>query len=84
MKRVELVGLAGILNGRGVKNTKRILNNYLYFLAENKVEVLDINTFSGHINIQYKAKTGKKTYNLYLDNTFLKSNKTLASVYSIN
>ena len=84
MKKVELVGLAGILNNRGVKNTKRILNNYLYFLAENKAEILDINTFSGHINIQYRAKTGKKTYNLYLDNTFLKSNKTLASVYSIN
>lgn len=80
MKKMELVGLAGILNNRGVKNTKRILNNYLYFLAENKVNVKKIVEKSGHIDIKYSTKTGKKEYILHLDNTFLKSNNTIVTV----
>lgn len=81
MKRMELVSLAGVLNGRGVKNTKKVLNNYLYFLAENKVNVKEIVEKSGHIDIKYSTKTGKKYYTLHLDNTFLKSNNTIVTVY---
>lgn len=80
MKRVELVGLAGVLNSRGVKNTKKVLNNYLYFLAENKVNVKEIVEKSGHIDIKYSSKTGKKEYTLHINNTFLTSNNTIVTV----
>lgn len=80
MKKVELVGLAGTLNSRGIKNTKRVLNNYLYFLAENKINVKEIKENSGHINIKYSTKTGKKEYTLHINNTFLTSNNTIVTV----
>lgn len=80
MKRMELGSLAGVLNGRGVKNTKKILNNYLYFLAENKVNVKEIVEKSGHIDIKYSSKTGTKEYTLHINNTFLTSNNTIVTV----
>lgn len=80
MKKVELVGLAGVLNARGVKNTKKVLNNYLYFLAENKINVKEIIEKSGHIDIKYSTKTGKKEYILHINNTFLTSNNTIVTV----
>lgn len=77
MKKQDLINLAGVLKG---KNTKKVLNNYMYFLAENKVNILDVNSRSGYINIQYKTKTGKKIYNLYIDNTLLRSNQAIISI----
>ena len=80
MKKIELINLGAILNNKGVRNTKKILNNYLYFLAENKVIIKEITENSKHINIKYSTKTGKKEYMLHLDNTQLKSNNLLVSV----
>lgn len=80
MKKQELINLGAVLNNKGVRNTKKILNNYLYFLAENKVNIKEITENSKHINIKYSTKTGKKTYNLHLDNTELRANKLLVSV----
>lgn len=80
MKKQELINLGAVLNNKGVRNTKKILNNYLYFLAENKVNIKEITENSKHINIKYSTKTGKKTYNLHLDNTQLKSNNLLVSI----
>lgn len=79
MKKLELVGLVEKLGLNG-KNTKKILNNYLFFLAENGVNVLNIQENSKHLNIKYKTKTGKKCYLLHIDNTLLKSNKTLITI----
>ena len=80
MKKQDLINLAGTLNLRGVKNTKRILNNYLYFLAENKINIKSIVENSKHINIVYSTKTGKKTYCLHLDNTCLRANNLIVSI----
>lgn len=80
MKKQELINLGATLNSRGVKNTKKILNNYLYFLAENEVKIKEIVENSKHINIKYSTKTGKKEYMLHLDNTELKANKLLVSI----
>ena len=80
MKKQELINLGTVLNNKGIKNTKKILNNYLYFLAENKVNIKSIQENSKHINIIYSTKTGKKEYKLHLDNTCLKSNNLTVSV----
>ena len=80
MKKQDLINLAGTLNLRGVKNTKKILNNYLYFLAENKVNIKEIIENSKHINIKYSTKTGKKEYLLHLDNTYLRANNLIVSI----
>ena len=80
MKKQELVRLGEVLTSKGIRNTKKILNNYLYFLAENKVNIKEITENSKHINIRYSKKTGKKEYMLHLDNTQLKSNKLLISI----
>lgn len=80
MKKQELINLGTVLNNKGIRNTKKILNNYLYFLAENKVNIKSIQENSKHINIVYSTKTGKKEYMLHLDNTQLKSNKLLISI----
>lgn len=77
MKKMELMELAGKLKG---KNTKKVLNNYLYFLAENKINILDVDSRSGYINIKYKHKTGKKEYNLLIDNTLLRSNQAIITL----
>lgn len=80
MKKQDLINLAGTLNLRGVKNTKKILNNYLYFLAENKVNIKEIIENSKHINIKYSTKTGKKEYLLHLDNTYLRANNLIVFI----
>lgn len=80
MKKQELINLGAVLNNKGVRNTKKILNNYLYFLAENKVNIKEITENSKHINIKYSTKTGKKEYMLHLDNTELRANKLLVSI----
>lgn len=80
MKKQELINLGTVLNNKGIRNTKKILNNYLYFLAENKVNIKSIQENSKHINIIYSTKTGKKEYKLHLDNTYLKSNNLTVSV----
>ena len=80
MKKQELVKLGEVLTSKGIKNTKKILNNYLYFLAENKINVKSIQENTGHINIRYSTKTGKKEYLLHLDNTQLKSNNLIVSI----
>lgn len=80
MKKQELVRLGDVLSSKGIRNTKKILNNYLYFLAENKVNIKEITENTGHINIRYSTKTGKKEYMLHLDNTELRANKLLVSV----
>lgn len=80
MKKQDLIKLAGVLNNKGIKNTKRILNNYLYFLAENEVKIKEIVENTGHLNIKYSTKTGKKEYLLHLDNTYLKSNNLIISI----
>ena len=80
MKKIELVKLGATLTSKGIRNTKKILNNYLYFLAENKVNIKSIQENSKHINIIYSTKTGKKEYKLHLDNTYLKSNNLTVSV----
>lgn len=80
MKKIELINLGATLNNKGIKNTKKILNNYLYFLAENKIIIKEIVENTGHINIKYSTKTGKKEYMLHLDNTQLKSNNLLVSI----
>lgn len=80
MKKQDLIKLGETLNLRGIKNTKKILNNYLYFLAENKVKINEIVENTGHINIKYSTKAGKKEYLLHLDNTCLKANSTIVTV----
>lgn len=80
MKKQELINLGDVLASKGIRNTKKILNNYLYFLAENKINVKSIQENTGHINIRYSTKTGKKEYMLHLDNTQLKSNKLIVSI----
>lgn len=80
MKKQDLIKLGETLNSRGIKNTKKILNNYLYFLAENKINIKEIQENTGHINIKYTTKTGKKEYLLHLDNTYLKANNTIVTV----
>lgn len=80
MKKQELINLGDVLASKGIRNTKKILNNYLYFLAENKINVKSIQENTGHINIRYSTKTGKKEYMLHLDNTQLKSNNLLVSI----
>ena len=80
MKKQELINLGTVLNNKGIRNTKKILNNYLYFLAENKVNIKSIQENSKHINIIYSTKTVKKEYKLHLDNTYLKSNNLTVSV----
>ena len=80
MKKQELINLGDVLTSKGIKNTKKILNNYLYFLAENKINVKSIQENSKHINIVYSTKTGKKEYKLHLDNTELKANKLLVAI----
>lgn len=80
MKKQELINLGTVLDNKGIRNTKKILNNYLYFLAENKVNIKSIQENSKHINIIYSTKTGKKEYKLHLDNTYLKSNNLTVSV----
>lgn len=80
MKKQDLIKLGETLNSRGIKNTKKILNNYLYFLAENKINIKEIQENTGHINIKYTTKTGKKEYLLHLDNTCLKANNTIVTV----
>lgn len=80
MKKQELINLGDVLASKGIRNTKKILNNYLYFLAENKINIKEITENTGHINIKYSTKTGKKEYMLHLDNTQLKSNNLLVSI----
>jgi len=80
MKKQELINLGAVLNNKGVRNTKKILNNYLYFLAENKVNIKEITENSKHINIRYSTKTGRKEYLLHLDNTQLRANELIVSV----
>lgn len=80
MKKQELVKLGNVLTSKGIRNTKKIINNYLYFLAENKVIIKEITENTGHINIRYSTKTGKKEYMLHLDNTELRANKLLVSI----
>lgn len=80
MKKQDLIKLGEVLTSKGIKNTKRILNNYLYFLAENKVNIKDIIENSRHINIKYSTKTGKKEYLLHLDNTYLRANNLIVSI----
>lgn len=80
MKKIELINLGAVLNNKGIKNTKKILNNYLYFLAENEIKIKNIQENSKHINIIYSTKTGKKEYKLHLDNTCLKANNLIVSI----
>lgn len=80
MKKQDLIKLGDVLTSKGIKNTKKILNNYLYFLAENKINVKSIQENSKHINIVYSTKTGKKEYKLHLDNTEMKANKLLVFI----
>ena len=80
MKKQELINLGAVLNNKGVRNTKKILNNYLYFLAENKVNIKEITENSKHINIRYSTKTRRKEYLLHLDNTQLRANELIVSV----
>lgn len=80
MKKQDLINLGDVLTNKGIKNTKKILNNYLFFLAENKVNIKSIVENSKHINIVYSTKTGKKEYKLHLDNTCLKANNLTVSI----
>ena len=80
MKKQDLINLGDVLTSKGIKNTKKILNNYLYFLAENKINVKSIQENTGHINIRYSTKAGKKEYMLHLDNTCLKANNLTVSI----
>lgn len=80
MKKMELINLGETLNKRGVRNTKKVLNNFLFFLAENEIKIKNIQENSKHLNIKYSTKAGKKVYTLHIDNTLLKSNKLLVSI----